>query len=80
MRCAAFLAALLAAGVHAAGVSDTDLVKADANKAEWLIYGRTYDNQRFSPLTQITTETYRSCGPYGQCRWARSMAWRRHRS
>ena len=24
---------------------------------EWLTYGRTYDNQRFSPLTQITPQT-----------------------
>jgi alcohol dehydrogenase (cytochrome c) len=66
---AALLAALLAAGVHAAGVSDTDLVKADSNKAEWLIYGRTYDNQRFSPLTQITTKNVSQLRPV----WAMSL-------
>ena len=37
-----------------AHVTTEELVNADANRAEWLMYGRTYDNQRFSPLTEIT--------------------------
>jgi alcohol dehydrogenase (cytochrome c) len=44
---------LLSPGFAAAGPSDADLVAAAKNRGEWLIYGRTYDNQRFSPLTQV---------------------------
>lgn len=36
-----------------AGPTDADLRDA-ARRTDWTIYGRTYDNQRFSPLTQIT--------------------------
>ncbi|MFC4296208.1 PQQ-dependent dehydrogenase, methanol/ethanol family [Novosphingobium tardum] len=35
------------------GVDDAMLVAADANQGEWLSYGRTYDEQRFSPLTAV---------------------------
>ena len=45
---------LLYASPVQAHVETEDLVNADANRAEWLMYGRTYDNQRFSPLTEIT--------------------------
>jgi alcohol dehydrogenase (cytochrome c) len=38
----------------AAPVTTDDLLKAAGNSTDWLIYGRTYDNQRFSPLAQIT--------------------------
>ena len=39
----------------AADVASTDqqLLNADTDQDNWLLYGRTYDNQRFSPLTQI---------------------------
>ena len=42
----------------AADVASTDqrLLNADSDQDNWLLYGRTYDNQRFSPLTQITRE------------------------
>ena len=33
--------------------SDESLLNAAGNQDDWLLYGRTYDNQRFSPLTQI---------------------------
>ena len=38
-----------------ANVASTDesLLNAAGNQDDWLLYGRTYDNQRFSPLTQI---------------------------
>lgn len=36
------------------GVDDARLVAADADSANWLTYGRTYNEQRFSPLTQVT--------------------------
>jgi quinohemoprotein ethanol dehydrogenase len=34
-------------------VTDADLVRATVDSANWVTYGRTYDEQRFSPLTQI---------------------------
>jgi alcohol dehydrogenase (cytochrome c) len=40
----------------AAPVTSDDLLKAQDNAAEWLMYGRDYRNQRFSPLTQITPD------------------------
>ncbi len=38
-----------------ANVASTDesLLNAAGNQDDWLLHGRTYDNQRFSPLTQI---------------------------
>ena len=33
---------------------DDRLPQADAESANWLTYGRTYDEQRFSPLTQVS--------------------------
>jgi alcohol dehydrogenase (cytochrome c) len=36
-------------------VDDNALLNAGGNQNDWLLYGRTYDNQRFSPLTQIDT-------------------------
>jgi len=36
-------------------VTDRQLLSADADQDNWLLHGRTYDNQRFSPLTQIDT-------------------------
>src|SRR5688572_13969101 len=35
-------------------VDDATLARADARRGDWLSYGRTYDEQRFSPLDQIT--------------------------
>jgi PQQ-dependent dehydrogenase (methanol/ethanol family) len=32
-------------------------IDANANHDDWLLHGRTYDNQRFSPLTQINRKT-----------------------
>ena len=46
-----------------------DLAAADQNRGEWLLYGRTYDNQRFSPLTQITPAMSPQLRPV----WAASM-------
>jgi alcohol dehydrogenase (cytochrome c) len=39
--------------------SDPQLLNADADQDNWLLYGRTYDNQRFSPLTQIGKDNVR---------------------
>jgi glucose dehydrogenase len=48
----ALLAAACQAGV-AAPVDDARLLDAASDPANWLLYGRDYSNQRFSPLTQI---------------------------
>lgn len=54
---AATIAALRFVSPAAAGpVTMDDLLNAQDNAAEWLMYGRDYRNQRFSPLTQITPE------------------------
>jgi quinohemoprotein ethanol dehydrogenase len=51
------LAALSACGApqggKSAAVDDKRLVAADADVDNWLSYGRTYEEQRFSPLTDI---------------------------
>ena len=41
-----------------ANVASTDaaLLAADRDMDNWLLYGRTYDNQRFSPLTAINKD------------------------
>jgi PQQ-dependent dehydrogenase (methanol/ethanol family) len=36
--------------------TDPQLLNANADQDNWLLHGRTYDNQRFSPLTQINRE------------------------
>ncbi len=60
-RATATVAALVASVLfschaQAAGAVDSHaLLSAADNRAEWLTYGRTYDEQRFSPLEQINT-------------------------
>ncbi len=49
--------------VGAAGPTDASLTGAAKNRSEWLMYGRTYDNQRFSPLTQIKPSNVKSLRP-----------------
>ena len=36
-----------------ASVSDAQIVQAESQPGNWLTYGRTYSEQRFSPLKQI---------------------------
>jgi glucose dehydrogenase len=58
MRSAIIGVALLAAasqGGVAAPVDDARLTGAASDSANWLLYGRDYSNQRFSPLTQINS-------------------------
>ena len=40
-----------------AAVNAARLTKADAEAGQWMSHGRTYGEQRFSPLDQITTAT-----------------------
>src|SRR6201987_5122588 len=47
-------------------------IKADASESpsgDWLLYGRTYDDQRFSPLEQINEQTVANVGLV----WSREM-------
>src|SRR5215470_10055984 len=47
----------------AASVVDSkSLLTAGDNRAEWLTHGRTYDEQRFSPLEQINTNNVKNLG------------------
>src|SRR5688500_19982762 len=45
-----------------AAVSAERLVAADSEPGQWMTHGRTYDEQRFSPLDQITTTTVKELG------------------
>jgi quinohemoprotein ethanol dehydrogenase len=42
--------------------TDADLRNADRDAANWLMYGRTYDDHRFSPLNQINEHTVGNLG------------------
>jgi alcohol dehydrogenase (cytochrome c) len=48
-----------------ANVNVTDSMMRDAASDEnnWLLHGRTYDNQRYSPLNQITADNVKSLSP-----------------
>ena len=46
----------------AAAVDAERLVNADADMGNWLSYGRTYDEQRHSPLTQINADNVGDLG------------------
>ncbi|MEE4144099.1 MAG: PQQ-dependent dehydrogenase, methanol/ethanol family, partial [Halieaceae bacterium] len=45
-----------------ADVDDKRLLSADSDGANWLSYGRTYNEQRFSPLTTINDKTVGKLG------------------
>lgn len=60
---AAACAGLLSSAAWAAPVTTEDLLNAQDNTADWLIYGRDYRNQRFSPLAQITPENVAQLRP-----------------
>ena len=50
-------------------VDVSDAMMLDADRSEgWILHGRTYDNQRFSPLTEINLSNVASCGPPPSCR------------
>jgi len=50
------------AAASAEGVTAEMLVGADADHANWITHGRTYDEQRFSPLDQVNTENVSELG------------------
>ena len=43
-------------------IDQNALVAAEAKRGDWLSYGRTYKEQRFSPLDQINDETVKDLG------------------
>jgi alcohol dehydrogenase (cytochrome c)/quinohemoprotein ethanol dehydrogenase len=45
-----------------ASVNAARLAAADTESGQWMSHGRTYDEQRFSPLNQITTENVKDLG------------------
>ena len=54
---------LLFSPVQAASVTTEDLLNPGKSPGEWLMYGRDYANQRFSPLGQITPENVGNLRP-----------------
>src|SRR5262245_38490668 len=61
LMCAVTLAHAAEAPKYAA-VDAQRLRAADANAGQWMSVGRTYDEQRFSPLTQIDVATVSRLG------------------
>jgi PQQ-dependent dehydrogenase (methanol/ethanol family) len=41
-------------------VTDPMMLNAESDQNNWLLHGRTYDNQRYSPLKQITADNAKS--------------------
>ena len=54
--------ATISIGASAAPVDEKRLVAADAEAGQWLSVGRTYDEQRFSPLKQVNVENVSRLG------------------
>ena len=59
---------------RARDIDDASLRAADADSSEWLSYGRTYSEQRYSPLRQIDEQSVSrlespvEAGPRHTCR------------
>ena len=51
-----------AGGGTGLAVDGARIAAADQEPGSWLTYGRTYDEQRFSPLDQITTDNVDQIG------------------
>src|ERR1700679_4288619 len=54
--------AQLPAGTNV-NITDSMMQNAGSDDNNWLLHGRTYDNQRYSPLKQITPENASSLSP-----------------
>jgi PQQ-dependent dehydrogenase (methanol/ethanol family) len=44
-------------------ITDSMMLNATSDENNWLLHGRTYDNQRYSPLAQITADNVKSLSP-----------------
>jgi PQQ-dependent dehydrogenase (methanol/ethanol family) len=60
---------------RSAAVTAQRLLAADEEPGQWLSHGRTYGEQRFSPLTEITTDNVAELGLawYGDLRMSRAQ-------
>src|SRR5262245_15171476 len=65
---AALAAVLSSSPGYAEPVTTDDLLKAQENAGEWLMYGRDYRNWRYSPLAEITPDNAAKLSPV----WAMS--------
>ena len=65
---AASMTAAMLTVAQAGPVTTDDLVKAQDNAGEWLMYGRDYRNWRYSPLAEITPDNAAQLAPV----WAMS--------
>ena len=62
---ATVLALAIAAALTSASAATVDAKRIQAaanNNSEWVTHGRTYDEQRFSPLKRINTDTVKTLG------------------
>lgn len=50
------------AAQSAGGVGASAIIEADKNPGEWLSHGRTYSEERYSPLAAINTDTVKNLG------------------
>src|SRR6476646_10567824 len=60
-----FLSAVFVLGSCSSGpkpLDDSRLRSTDQETSNWLMYGRTYDDHRFSPLNQINEQTVSKLG------------------
>mgnify|MGYP003575451789 CR=1 FL=1 len=56
------LAQAVAAYGQAADVDNARLLRAERDRGNWLMYGRTYEEQRFSPLDAINDRNVSELG------------------
>jgi len=57
-----FIAQLAVAAESVANVDGARIAAADRDPANWMTYGRTYSEQRFSPLSKIKADNVRQLG------------------
>src|ERR1700688_1301191 len=63
LACAAIsILAIAGCGRKSSEVDDAALRAADGDSANWITYGRTYSEQRFSPLKQIDEQSVGKLG------------------
>src|SRR5258708_35720223 len=62
IACAVLPLLLLASSTGAAPLGDYELRSSDKDAGNWLMYGRTYDDHRFSPLNQINPQSIAKLG------------------
>jgi len=60
---------LIGSGARTAPVGDAELRGSNQDSGNWLMYGRTYDDHRFSPLNQVNEQSVAKLG----LAWSREM-------